>query len=167
MENLKGLIRVGKVSAIYPEKARARVVFEAHKLVSYELTVIQKQTLKNRDYWMPDVGEYVLCVFLPTGNASGFIIGSLYSEQNIPGLSSNDKRAIMFDDGTYIEYDRKAHLLTLDVPDGTINININGSINITATGNINVNGDVIADGISLKNHVHLENDSGGPTDPPQ
>ncbi len=167
MENLKGLIRVGRVSAIYPEKARARVAFEAHKLVSYELSVVQKQTLKNRDYWMPDVGEYVLCVFLPTGNASGFIIGSLYSEQNVPDLDTNDKRAMLFDDGTYIEYDRKAHLLTVDVPSGVINININGPVNITATGNINVNGDVIADGISLKNHVHPENDSGGPTDPPQ
>jgi len=48
-----------------------------------------------------------------------------------------------------------------------VNINVNGPVNIAATGNVNVTGDVIADGISLKNHVHPENDSGGPTDPPQ
>ena len=82
MENITGLIRKSAGSLLYtPEKAHARVVFEAHKLISYELSVVQKQTLKNRDYWVPDVGEYVLCIFLPTGNASGFTIGSLYSEQ--------------------------------------------------------------------------------------
>jgi phage baseplate assembly protein V len=167
MDNIKGVLRVGKISAVYPEKATARVVFEAHNLVSYELSVLQTQTLKNRAYWMPDVGEYVLCAFLPTGNASGFVLGSLYSANNEPDLKTNDKRAMLFDDGTYIEYDRAQHLLTVDVPSGVVNINVNGPVNIAATGNVNVTGDVIADGISLKNHVHPENDSGGPTDPPQ
>jgi phage baseplate assembly protein V len=167
MDNIKGVLRVGKVSAVYPEKAKARVVFEAHNLVSYELSVVQKQTLKNRDYWMPDIGEYVLCAFLPTGNASGFILGSLYSVQNPPDLATNNKRAVLFDDGTYIEYDRAQHSLTVDMPAGVLTISVNGPVNIVAAGNVNVTGDVIADGISLKNHVHPENDSGGPTDPPQ
>lgn len=35
------------------------------------------------------------------------------------------------------------------------------------TGSIEVTDDVIANNISLVNHVHPENDNGGPTDPPQ
>ena len=37
---------------------------------------------------------------------------------------------------------------------------------VTITGDTTVIGDMVADGISLRNHVHPENDGGGPTDPP-
>jgi len=155
---LKNLIRIGRVSAVNPEKATARVVFEAQGVVSYELPVLQWQTLKNKDYCLPDVGEYVVCIFLPTGNAEGFILGAIYSEENEPPANSSDKRVITFSDGTTIEYDRSTH---------TLSINAVGPVNIVASGNVNVTGDVIADGISLKNHVHPENDAGTTTGTPQ
>ena len=64
--------------------------------------------------------------------------------------------------------------------DGKTRITVNSlSIDITSPGNVNVNncdvivtgGDVIADGISLKNHTHNQGSDGGgdsevPTDPP-
>ncbi|GAV21616.1 phage baseplate assembly protein V [Carboxydothermus pertinax] len=158
MENiLKSLIKIGRVSSVNPNTATARVLFEAQGLVSHDLPVLQRQTLRNKDYWLPDVGEYVVCIFLPTGNADGFILGSIYSDDDQLPASSKDKRVILFEDGTKLEYDRASHTLT---------INAVGPINIVASGNINVTGDVIADGISLKNHVHPENDLGGPTGPP-
>lgn len=159
MENvLKNLIRVGRVSAVDPASATARVVFEAQDLVSYDLPVLQRQTLRNKDYYLPDVGEHVVCIFLPTGNAEGFVLGAIYSDEDQPPVSSPDKRIVQFEDGTRIEYDRSTHALT---------INAVGPVHIVAAGNINVTGDVIADGISLKSHVHPENDYGGPTGPPQ
>jgi phage baseplate assembly protein V len=154
---LKNLIRIGRVSAVDPAKATARVVFEAHDLVSYDLPILQRQTMKNKDYWLPDVGEHVICIFLPTGNAEGFILGAIYSKEDQPLVTSPDKRAIFFEDGSFIEYDRASHILT---------INVKGPVNIVASGNVNVSGDVVADGISLKNHIHPENDLGGPTGPP-
>lgn len=158
MDNMtKNLIRIGRVSSVDPGNATARVVFESQGVVSYELPVLQRQTLKNKDYWMPDVGEYVVCIFLPTGNAEGFILGAIYWNDNLPPENSIDKRAIFFEDGTSIEYDRASHTMTL---------NVTGPVNIVASGNVNVTGDVIADGISLKTHVHPENDNGGPTGPP-
>lgn len=42
-----------------------------------------------------------------------------------------------------------------------IELKQNGSIEITAQNNVIVNGDVIADGISLKNHTHGGVESGG------
>lgn len=59
------------------------------------------------------------------------------------------------------------------------NVLVNGSITWTGTaqaptgaaafsgGIENTGGDVTSDGISLKTHVHPENDNGGPTGPPQ
>lgn len=154
----RNLIRVGRVSAVDPARATARVVFEAQEVVSYDLPVIQRQTLRNKDYYLPDVGEHVVCIFLPTGNADGFILGAIYTDEDQPPASSQDKRVVQFEDGTRIEYDRASHTLT---------VNAVGPINIVAAGNVNVTGDVIADGISLKSHVHPENDSGGPTGTPQ
>lgn len=155
---LKNIIKVGKVSSVDPDKATARVAFETQGLVSHDLQVIVPQTLRNQDYYMPDIGELVVCLFLPTGNAEGFILGSIYSDTNSPPVSSADKRTMTFSDGTSIEYDRGTHVLT---------INATGPVNIVASGNVNVTGDVIASGISLKNHIHPENDNGGPTGKPQ
>ncbi len=144
---LKNLIRIGRVSAVNPEKATARVVFEAQGVVSYDLPVLQRQTLKNKDYCLPDVGEYVLCIFLPTGNAEGFVVGAFYHDGNDLPAKDSDKQVISFSDGTTIEYDRSTH---------TLSINAVGPVNIVASGNVNITGDVIADGISLKNHTHPE-----------
>lgn len=145
---LKNIIRVGLVSSINPVDCKARVVFQDRgDLVSYELPVLQLNTYKNKDYWMPDPGEQVVCIFLPSGNAQGYIIGSVYSKKDKPPVTDENKRHIKFDDGTVIEYDRKTHILKIEIVE-------NGPINIIAPGNVNVIGDVIADGISLKTHTH-------------
>lgn len=130
MDNvLKNLIRVGRISSVDPGKATARVVFEAQGVVSYDLPVLQRQTLRNKDYWLPDVGEHVVCIFLPTGNAEGFILGSIYSDEDQPPVTSQDKRMVQFEDGTTIEYDRASH---------TLNINAVESVNIVAPKGITI-----------------------------
>lgn len=163
MENVfKNLIRVGQVSAVNPAKATARVVFEAHGLVSYDLPVLQHQTLRNKDYWLPDIGEYVVCIFLPTGNADGFILGSIYSKEDMPPLNSPDKRAIFFEDGTYLEYDRASHTLVCDVK-GPLNIKTLNDFNIIgdiySTGDIHIIGNVITEGnVSITGSVTVSGD---------
>ncbi len=153
---LKNLIRVGRVSSL--GKATARVVFgDRQDMVSYDLNVVTRNSQDNKDYWMPDIGEQVVCLFLPSGNAQGFILGTIYSDADEPPVNDPNKRHMRFSDGTSIEYDRSTHTLTIDAQ---------GPINIVAAGNVNVTGDVVADGISLKQHVHPENDAGGPTGPP-
>lgn len=154
---LKNVIRVGKVSSIQPEKCTARVAFEDRGgTVSPELPILVRGSLQNRDYWMPDPNEHVVCLFLPSGNAQGFIIGSIYSKADPSPVQDENKRHISFSDGTMIEYDRKTHTLTIDAK---------GPINITATQDIIVHGDVIADGVSLKKHTHIQT-PGAETGPP-
>lgn len=146
MDNCKNLIRVGRVSSINPAACSARVAFEdKSNVVSYDLPILVRGSLDNKDYWMPQPNEQVVCMFLPSGNAQGFILGSFYSEKDLPPVASQDKHHMAYSDGTTLEYDTNTHTLT---------INAIGAINIIASGSIHVTGDVIADGISLKNHTH-------------
>lgn len=132
MGPLKNIIRVGIVSSINPTKATARVAFEDQSsLVSYELPVLVWGSLKTKDYWMPDPGEQVLCLFLPSGAAQGFILGSFYSEKDKPPVTSKDKRHITFPDGTVIEYDSASHKLLIDAK-GPVEVKTSDTADVTA-----------------------------------
>lgn len=136
--------KIGTVTSITPAKCTARVKFDDQDdLISAELQIVVRGSLKNKDYWMPKVGEEVYCSF--TKQKKGYILGSVYSEEDIPPVVDENKRHMEFEDGTTIEYDSSTHALSIDCT---------GPINIQATGNVNVTGDVIADGISLKTHTH-------------
>lgn len=135
---LSSLIRIGEVTSINPAACTARVTFDDDdKFTSYDLPVIQPNTLKNCDYRMPDVGEDAVCVFLPAGASEGFIIGSIYAGDVRPPSSSPDVRMVKFSDGTVLKYDRSAHKLTADVK-GDIEARAQGNIDLMATGNITI-----------------------------
>lgn len=134
---LRNMLRVGRVSSIDPAKGTARVEFEAQGLVSYDLQIVSRQTLANKDYHMPDIGEKVLCAFLPTGNAEGFILGSVYSENDTPPVTDPNKRTVVFEDGTKIEYDRATHTLDVDTQ-GDVNLTTKGKVMITSEQDIEI-----------------------------
>lgn len=147
MSDTKNVIRSGQISSINAANGTARVTFaDKDDLVSYDLPVLQRSTLKNKDYSMPDIGESVVCIFQPNGVAEGFVVGAHYNEEDKPPVSDPDVRQVTFEDGTVVSYNRSSHVLDINCGSGTVNI--------VAGGNVNVTGDVIADGISLKEHVH-------------
>ncbi|MDR7865168.1 MAG: phage baseplate assembly protein V [Sporomusaceae bacterium] len=149
-------VRYGVVSGVAAD--RVRVAFEDEDgLVSDWLPVIVPNTKGNKDIKPMDVGEDVVCVFLPNGVSSGFCLGAFYRQGNPPPHADVNVRSVRFSDGTIVSYDRETHVL--DIKCGT------GTVNIVAGGNVNVTGDVIADGISLKQHVHPES-IGTQTGPP-
>ena len=127
--NMENVIRIGIVTQVYDDRATVRVQFpDDDEEVSWEFPVLQRKTLKDKDYWLPDVGEHVVVVMLPYGQEQGFVIGALYSEvERPPEGSSRDKRVIVFEDGTRIEYDRKAHKLYADVK-GDAELKISGHL---------------------------------------
>lgn len=82
--DIKSLIRVGSVSSVNPANGTARVAFEANDdNVTYELPVLTRGSKANKDYWIPDIDEQVVCLFLPNtsgrGVCQGFILGTFYS----------------------------------------------------------------------------------------
>ena len=131
-ELLNGLIKIGEVSSIDPAMGTARVLFDDDdSLVSYDLQVLQRNTFKNHDYAMPDVGEDVLCLFLPTGTEEGFILGSLYAGEVMPKESSGDVRSVVFADGSRLSFNRSTS--ELDITIGATSIKVTGqNVNIVA-----------------------------------
>ncbi|MDL2280316.1 phage baseplate assembly protein V [Selenomonadales bacterium OttesenSCG-928-I06] len=129
----QNLIREGIVSSTDPSTCTVRVTFpDKDDLVSAPLPVLTRGSKNNKDYWMPDVGESVVCIFLPNntnGNNDGFCIGTHYNSVDKPPVNSQDKRHIKFSDGTTIEYDRSTSTLKINcvgdviINGSTVNIN--------------------------------------------
>ena len=141
------IVRVGIVSSVNAEKCKVRVAFDDRDfLVTAELPVVVRGAMKNKEYWMPDVGEQVLVLFLPNSNHEGFVLGSMYNDEDTPPEKEEYMRTMRFEDGTTIRYNTKTH---------TLYVECKGPITIKADGNVTVIGDVIADGVSLKNHTHI------------
>lgn len=120
---LNQLIRVGEVSSINPEKCTARVKFEDNDdLVSDELLIVTRGSLYNKDYWMPDINEQVICLFLPIGVAQGFILASYYSDVDKPAENDPDVTSRVFKDGSKLSFNRRTSELLVDIVK-EININ--------------------------------------------
>ncbi len=116
---LSMVIRIGEVTATNPGAHKVSVTFDDDDgQTSGELPVIVPNTIDNHDHAMPDVGEDVLCIFLPTGTEEGFVLGSFYAGNVQDPESSQDVRATKFKDDTRIAYDRLSHTYTIDI-DGT------------------------------------------------
>lgn len=166
--------KIGEVSSINPARCTARVIFDdENSMVSYDLPIMQRNSLGNRDYQMPDIGEDVLCLFRSDGFEDGVIIGSFYAGDVEPPETTADRRTVVFKDGTRICYDRAAHTLTvtiagteivfdqqkgsITVPDSvtvnctTATVNASSSVTInspdtTCTGNLTVVGLITGQG---------------------
>ena len=135
------LIRVGEVTTVDPAKLTCRVTFDDDAgYTSAELPVLQPNTFKNKDYALPDIGEDVLCLFLPGGVERGFVLGSFYAGNVTPPASSQDVREVKFSDGTVVKYDRSAHKLTADVK-GDVSVKATGKIDVEAGGAVSIDSD--------------------------
>ena len=138
-ERLNSIIRIGEVSSVDYSRGTARVVFDDEdSAVSFDLPVLHTTTFANKDYALPDVGEDVLCLFLPSGPEEGFILGSFYAgEIELPEANKN-RRTVVFSDGSRVCYDREAHTLTVTL-DGTAIVfdRQNGSISVPQAVMIN------------------------------
>lgn len=137
--DIKKLIRVGTVSSVNAAAGSVRVAFAAQDdMVTYELPVITRGSKNNKDYWLPDVDEQVLCLFLPNtsgrGVCDGFVLGTFYSSIDAPVENSGDVHAVKYGDGTIIKHDRST---------GKLTINATGDIDIIAGGKITINGQTI------------------------
>lgn len=73
---------------------------------SAELYVMSRGTKETKDYWMPAIGDAVLCILLPntsgSGPGEGFVIGAHYSDVDAPAESDPNIRSIRYKDGSYI-----------------------------------------------------------------
>ena len=142
-EWLNSIIKIGEVSSVNYAQGTARVIFDDEdSSVSYDLPVLHRNTLRNKDYAMPDVGEDVLCLFLPSGPEEGFILGSFYAGDIELPQNDGNLRSVKFSDGTEITYDRKLHTLSATVQGTSIVANRAG-VAVKAPDVIVVNADSV------------------------
>ena len=126
---LRGMLRTGTVSAVYPKTDTVRVVFDdKDETTSPELHVLHRFSGKNKDYWMPDIGDQVLCIFNNNDKnfSTGWVLGSYFTERQPPQVDSADIMRMDFADGSFVEVNRAA-----------------GSLKINFTGPITINGSTI------------------------
>lgn len=134
LDRMAQMIRVGFVNARQPEKMRVKVTVRdttGAQLVTDWLPVLCPRASGDMQYDLPDVGDQVLCLFLPYGLEQGFVVGAMYGKQ-VPPVQSGDKWHRTFSDGTTVEYDRGGHKLTADVK---------GDADVTATGSVTMKAD--------------------------
>lgn len=143
-------IQIGVIDSVDYATGRAKV--RIGDLLTAMLPMTTNRAGADRTWWPYEPGEQV-CVFAPSGNLSaGVIMGAIYGGTNAaPGDQVGLHRNV-YADGTVIEYDRNANRFAMRLGAGSIEIVAPGGIAITGT--VTVTGDVIADGISLKTHVH-------------
>lgn len=65
--------RIGTVHSINSRKRTVRVKYDEYDgMISAELKVVYQ-----KDPWMPDINEDVLCICPPYGDGDGYVIGRL------------------------------------------------------------------------------------------
>lgn len=132
------MFRVGLVKEQDLQGARVRVVFpDRDQILSYWLPIVVFKTQDDKAYWLPDLGEQVVCL-MDEHDEAGAVLGAIYSAADVPPVQSADKCHFSFKDGASFEYDRSAHTLAVNLPSGSaMNIGVNGaSIAIDALGNV-------------------------------
>lgn len=154
-EAMNNVVRVGTVTNRDDKKHRCRVEFKDNDgIISYWCQVIAKKTHKDKEYWLPDLDEMVVCLFLPFGREIGFIIGSAYNaKDSVPGTATKDRYLFKDSSGNEFLIDRSC-----------------GKTRLTTTefhifGKLVVHGKIYDEEGNLTQHTNrglLRDDSGGP-----
>ena len=145
---LRNLARVGIVSSVNPADMTARVTFpDRDDFVRADLHIITTGSQDTKVYWLPYVGEQVVCLFSANDNnlTEGYILGTMYNSKDTPPANGQGVRAVKFADGSSVTNDN-----------GNITVNATGSVTINAP-TVTINGgagDVVVNGVSLVNHTH-------------
>lgn len=155
---LARLVRVAEVVSTNPGRGAVCVKFlDAGGTVSAWLPVLARKTHRDADYQMPDIGQPVLCLFLPGGREVGFVLGSAYTARHQPPVASQDKWHKSWEDGTWLEYDRAGHVLSGHV-EGDVQIDVSGGIEISAGENREI---VVSKNQDLETHGDKTDTVGG------
>lgn len=111
--------RIGIVQQQDTTRARVRVVFPDYdQVTSWWLPVLFAKTQNDKMYWIPDIGEQVVCL-MDLRDEAGAVLGAIYSSADNAPVDSADKMHLGFKDNASFEYDRSSHVLDLKFHDGT------------------------------------------------
>ncbi|EPG5002546.1 phage baseplate assembly protein V [Klebsiella oxytoca] len=171
---LKDLIRVGNVVSTSNNGKSVRVQFpDLDNVVSHDLRMIFRRTSQDKDAGgLPDIGDQVVCLFLPSGDETGFVLGSVYSDQDRPPEGSGQSKVFHWTttSGASVSLDRESGALVAsgvktasvtatekivaNAPTVEIIGNAKISGNLDVSGNINAGGSIMDVGGNSNHHNH-------------
>ena len=122
------MLRFGIISQINPQTVQARVKFGDDESTSFWLPILQTKTMKDKFYAMPDIGEQVVCL-MDENSEDGVILGSIYSAEDTPVISTEKQISLNLDNNSLINIDKETNTLTVTFQ----HINLNGNINHNGT----------------------------------
>jgi phage baseplate assembly protein V len=126
--SLNPTFRVGIVQQQDPAHAKVRVVFPDYdEMISWWLPVVFAKTQDDKVYWIPDIGEQVVCL-MDLRDEAGAVLGAIYSSADTPPVNSANKFHLGFKDGAHFDYDRVAH----------IQIDSSGNVIIQSAGQVRI-----------------------------
>jgi len=145
-EETRAVFRVGIVKVQDAQLCRVRVAFpDRDQMQSWWLPVIVPKTQNDKAYWIPDIGEQVVCL-MDTHDEDGAVIGAIYSTADATPVNDPNVFHLSCKDGAEFEYNRSSHALQVSIPNGgtmtiaangaQITIDGNGDVKVTAFGEI-------------------------------
>ena len=170
------LIRIGTIASIDLARARCTVRYgnpdeDGGGAETPPIRWLTGRAGKTRIWSPPSIGEQVL-LFAPDGQFAAGIAVTGIVQDRFPPAGADETEVIEFADGARIVYDPNAHALFAKLPDGgmaaieapaglriTGPVTIEGDVSITGTAKATE--DVIAGGVSVKNHIHDKVQAGG------
>lgn len=185
---LAGVVRLGTVEAQdYADPKKPRVRVRCGNVLTGWIPFTSGRAGGDSDWDPLDTGEQVVMV-APSGDlAQAVIVGTIHQASAQAPETSGDVKARRWKDGALDRYDREGHVRDIEVPaGGIIRLKVGGSALeltdggttlttpiLTINGDVQLNGtmtasqDVIAQGVSLVEHVHIDTMSGpGTSGPP-
>ena len=91
------IVRIGKVTNVYPTKGKVKVFYEDRNQTSIEIPMMTF----NNEYKMPSVGDRVLTLHMENGGSKAFCLGTYWNANNLPTTNATYKKELC--GGAYIE----------------------------------------------------------------
>ena len=113
----------------------------------------------------PSVGEQVL-LLSPEGDLTRSVVAGSFHFNDQPAPADHAGYQVSFEDGSWFGYDPGGKVFSVIVNGGRVTIvaaagvSITGDVeisgNVSVTGGLETTEDVVADGVSLKDHIHIQ-----------
>ena len=136
--------KVGEAGSAYENRYRVRlpdvINTEGSALLTGWMYCLKRSALNDQDDYMYDINEAV-AIEINDDLREGVILGAINTVNAKSKTVDPDIECKTFKDGSIVSYDRKNHVYTLDIKDGTINIKSENDLKIdSASGKVIING---------------------------
>ena len=126
------MLKFGVVTQQDETKCQVRVKFDDQdNMNSYWIAVLQRKTLKDKHYDLPDIGEHVACL-MDEHCEEGIILGALYSTADtVPAGAAKGVEMKQLADGHLVSHNQNTKN-TIHKEPGDVNKTVQGTHSMTA-----------------------------------